>query len=483
MSAELHDGARASRRFYIGGEWVDPCESSVIEVINPADGAVCGTIAAGSAADVDRAVRAARAAFADWANSTVPTRLALLERIAHEYDRRAGDLAAALSEEMGAPIALAVESQVPLGSAHFRAAGCILADFGFEEQRGDTRILLEPIGVCAMITPWNWPLHQIGCKVAPAIATGCTMILKPSEAAPFSGAIFAEIMDSAGVPKGVFNLVQGNGSGVGAALAEHPDVDLISFTGSTRAGIAVAQAAAPSVKRVTQELGGKSACILLDDAALAAGVGQCVDRVMLNSGQSCNAPTRLLVPNSRVDEAIGLARAAAGRVTVGDPHSGARMGPVVSLAQWQAINRLIETGIAEGAELIAGGPGRPEGIARGYYLRPTIFARVDNGMTIAREEIFGPVLCIIGYDSLEEAISIANDSPYGLSAAVHGTDMAQVRHVARHLRAGEVLINGGWDIDAPFGGYRQSGNGRERGAFGFHDYLEIKGVVGWGATV
>ncbi|MCW3838347.1 aldehyde dehydrogenase family protein [Sphingomonas canadensis] len=471
---------RSIDRFYIGGRWVEPAGTGRIEVIDPATEQPCGSIAAGCAEDVDRAVAAARAAFPAFAQTSREERIALLERLADAYDARAGELAAALTEEMGAPASLAANAQVPLGSGHLRAAARALAGFAFEEAMGATRIVREPIGVAGMITPWNWPLHQIGCKVAPAIATGCTMVLKPSEAAPFDAQIFAEIVDAAGVPAGVFNLVHGDGPGVGAPMAAHPDIDLISFTGSTGAGVAVAQAAAPSVKRVCQELGGKSALIALDDARLADSVAGCVDRVMANSGQSCNAPTRLLVPAHRMAEAAEAARAAAERVSVGDPRGNSRMGPVVSGAQWAKIQALIRIGLEEGATLVAGGPGRPDGLDRGFYVRPTVFADVRNGMTIAREEIFGPVLCIIGYDSPGDAIAIANDSPYGLSAAVSGEDVALARSLARMLRAGEVLINGAWDIDAPFGGYRQSGNGREKGVFAFHDFLEVKAIVGYG---
>lgn len=470
---------RSNRHFYIGGRWVDPAGNDTIDVINPASGTICGSIAAGEAEDVDRAVRAARAAFDSWSRSSRDERIALLDRIAELYDARTDELAAVLSEEMGSPLSLATQSQVPLGSGHFRSAVRALHRFEFEQQRGTTRVLFEPIGVCGMITPWNWPLHQIGCKVAPALATGCTMVLKPSEVAPFTGQIFAEILDEAGVPPGVFNLVQGDGPRVGARLAGHPDVDLISFTGSTRAGVEVARAAALTVKRVAQELGGKSACIVLDDASLAANVSQCVDRVMVNSGQSCNAPTRMLVPLARMDEAIAAARLVTESFSVGDPSGNARIGPVATAAQWEKVQALIEVGIAEGATLAAGGSGRPEGLPRGSYARPTVFANVRNDMRIAREEIFGPVACIIGYASIDEAIEIANDSVYGLSAAVSGDNLDTARQIARQLRAGEVLINSAWDIDAPFGGYKQSGNGRERGEFGFHDFLEVKAVVGY----
>lgn len=469
-------------RIYIDGQWVEPIAGEVVEVINPSTEEICGHITAGGPQDIDLAVKAARMAFPQWAQTTRRDRLTLLEQIAAEYDARSHDLADALTEEMGAPHTLAMQAQVPLGSGHFRSAARALENFAFEKEHGSTLIAREAIGVCGLITPWNWPLHQIGCKVAPAIATGCTMVLKPSEVAPFSAAIFGEIMHAAGVPNGVFNLVQGSGTLVGRHLSEHPDVDLISFTGSTRAGIEVALGAAPSVKRVAQELGGKSACIVLDDPHLIQNVGQCVDRAMLNSGQSCNAPTRLLVPFPRMEEAISAARETAERYTVGDPRGTARLGPVVSLEQWKSIQQLIETGVDEGADLIIGGTGLPEGIQRGYYVRPTIFANVLNDMTIAREEIFGPVLCIIGYASLDEATAIANDSIYGLSAAVNGENLDKARSIARHLRVGEVIINGAWDIDAPFGGYRRSGNGRERGEFGFHDFLETKAIIGYGET-
>lgn len=473
---------RDYRKFLIGGAWVDPAGDATIEVTNPATGVACGSIAAGNADDVDKAVRAARVAFQNGKLGTREMRLALLEAIADRYDARAGDLADALTEEMGAPSALAAQAQVPLGSGHFRSAIRALRSFRFEVAQGDTLVLFEPIGVCGMITPWNWPLHQIGCKVAPAIATGCTMVLKPSEVAPFTGQIFAEIMSEAGVPPGVFNLVQGDGQSVGAPLAAHPDVDLISFTGSTRAGIEIARAAAPTVKRVSQELGGKSACIALDDRQFAQSVTGCIDRVMVNSGQSCNAPTRLLVPAARMAEAAAVARDAAERLSVGNPRGNMRMGPVVSGAQWDKIQSLIAAGIAEGADLVTGGLGRPDGLDRGNYVLPTVFANVTNDMTIAREEIFGPVACILGYRDIDDAVAIANDSIYGLSAAVSGEDLEVARGLARRLRAGEVLINGAWDIDAPFGGYKQSGNGRERGAFGFHDFLEVKAVVGHGAA-
>jgi len=469
---------RDALQFYIGGEWVAPAGSDRIAVINPATEQTIGSIAAGNAVDVDRAVEAARRTFPAWAATSRAQRLALLQAIAAEYEKRAGDLADAVSAEMGAPVALATGVQVPIGSWHLSVAASVLEAFAFEEDRGSTRIVKEPIGVCGLITPWNWPLNQILCKVAPALATGCTMVLKPSEVAPFTGQIVAEIMHAAGVPAGVFNLVHGTGEGVGAPLAAHRDVDMMSFTGSTRAGVAVAQAAAPTVKRVCQELGGKSPLIILDDQAFADSVAGGVAAMMSNSGQSCNAPSRMLVPVSRMREAADIAAEAARAVTVGDPASGAEIGPVASKAQFDKISNLIEAGIGEGARLVAGGPGRPEGLATGYYVRPTVFADVDNAMRIAREEIFGPVLVLIGYDGIDDAIRIANDTDYGLAAYVNGADLDQARAISARLRAGQVTINGAFDIAAPFGGYKQSGNGREWGDFAFHDFLEVKAVLG-----
>jgi aldehyde dehydrogenase (NAD+) len=380
---------------------------------------------------------------------------------------------------MGAPASLAQRAQIPVGMGHLSTAMGVLKDYVFEEDRGLTRIVKEPIGVCGFITPWNWPLNQIVCKVAPAIATGCTMVLKPSEVAPFTGQIFAEIMQAAGVPPGVFNLVHGDGPGVGVALSSHPDVDMISFTGSTRAGIEVAKNAAPTVKRVHQELGGKSPNVVLDDEVFAKSVGRGIGHVMNNSGQSCNAPTRMLVPAGRMDEAIAAAKDAVEKITVGDPNGNATMGPVVSKVQWEKIQGLIQAGIDEGATLVAGGPGRPEGLEAGWYVKPTVFAHVTNDMTIAREEIFGPVATILGYASVDEAVEVGNDTEYGLAAYVAGADIEAARAVARRLRAGQVIINGASDLMAPFGGYKMSGNGREWGDFAFHEFLEIKAILGY----
>jgi aldehyde dehydrogenase (NAD+) len=466
-------------KFYIDGQWVDPSTPNTQAVENPATEEVCGHISFGSAADVDMAVKAARRAFASWSLSSREVRLELLNNIMAEYTKRQGDMAAAITEEMGAPTSLANGFQVGLGSGHLATAIEVLKNFKFDEVQGSTLIAKEPIGVCGLITPWNWPMNQIAVKVYPAIATGCTVILKPSEVSPFSGQIFAEILHSAGVPAGVFNLIQGDGLGVGTAMSTHSDIDMISFTGSTRAGVEIAKAAAPSVKRVAQELGGKSGNIILDDASFAANVGGGVASMMGNSGQTCSAPSRMLVPAKRMAEAIEVARVAASQVTVGDPKGNAAIGPVVSRAQFEKIQGLIQKGIDEGATLVAGGVGRPEGFDKGYYVQPTVFANVTNDMTIAREEIFGPVLTILGYDGIDNAVAIANDTEYGLAGYVAGEDLEACRAVGRRLRAGSVGINGGFDFSAPFGGYKKSGNGREWGAFGFHEYLETKALLGY----
>jgi aldehyde dehydrogenase (NAD+) len=467
-------------KFYIDGAWVDPVQPKTLAVENPATEEVCGTISVGSAADVDKAVAAARRAFESWSRTTREERVAVMERIVVEYQKRAADLALAVTEEMGAPKALSERAQVGAGIGHISTAIDLLKTFAFEEDRGSTRIVKEPIGVCALITPWNWPLNQIACKVAPALATGCTMILKPSEVAPFSGQIFAEILDAAGVPAGVFNLIQGDGVSVGVPLSTHPGIDMVSFTGSTRAGVEIARNAAPTVKRVTQELGGKSPNIILDDAGLPAAVKRGAAGVTGNSGQTCSALTRMIVPSGRMDEVITIARDAVSAVTVGDPNSGAQIGPVVSKAQWEKIQGLIQSGIDEKATLVTGGLGRPAGLNKGYYVQPTVFANVTNDMRIAREEIFGPVLSIIGYDTVEQAIEIGNDTEYGLAAAVQSADPQKARAVAAKLRAGRVAINeGGGDRNTPFGGYKMSGNGREWGEFGFAEYLETKAILGF----
>lgn len=466
-------------KFYIDGAWVDPVAPRTLDVINPATEQSVARISLGGAEDVDRAVMAARRAFDSFARTTRQERIELLEAVLAEYERRREDMAKAITAEMGAPSTLSRNAQAFMGTAHLATAIEVLKNYEFEEARGSTLISREPIGVCAFITPWNWPSNQIGCKVAPALATGCTMVLKPSEVAPLSGIIWAEIMDAAGVPAGVFNMVNGDGPGVGAALSSHPEVDMVSFTGSTRAGIEVARNAAPTIKRVHQELGGKSANIVLPDADIAKAVTAGVDHIMNNSGQSCNAPTRMLVPRDRMDEVKTAARAAAEAITVGDPQGDARMGPVVSEAQWNKIQGLISKGIDEGATLVTGGAGRPDGLDVGYYVRPTIFADVDPDMTIAREEIFGPVLSIIPYDTVEDAVRIANDTVYGLAAYVQSGDIDNARKIARQLRAGQVAINGpAPDLMAPFGGFKQSGNGREWGDHAFAEFLEVKATLG-----
>ncbi|MDI1364426.1 MAG: aldehyde dehydrogenase family protein, partial [bacterium] len=447
-------------KFYIDGAWVDPVAPKTLDVINPATEEVCGKISMGGVADVDKAVMAARKAFATFSLTSREERIDLLERIVAEYMKRFEDMAKAITEEMGAPAWLAQRAQAAMGIGHVQTAIAVLKDYKFEEDRGTTRIVKEPIGVCAFITPWNWPVNQIACKVAPALATGCTMVLKPSEIAPFSGYIWTEVLAAAGVPHGVFNLVNGDGPTVGAALSSHPEVDMVSFTGSTRAGIEVAKNAAPTVKRVHQELGGKSPNIILEDADFERAVTGGIGSVMMNSGQSCNAPTRMLVPGQKMDEVIAIAKVAAEAHTVGDPNGNSKMGPVVSDVQWNKIQGLIQKGIDEGATLVTGGTGRPEGLDKGYYVKPTVFANVTNDMTIAKEEIFGPVVSIIGYDTVDEAVKVGNDTEYGLAAYVSGGDLDAARKVASRLRAGQVNINGaGPDMMAPFGGYKMSGNG------------------------
>jgi len=467
-------------KFYIDGQWVAPSGTRTLDVINPATEAVAGHIAMGTAEDVDRAVQAARKAFASYSQTPLDARVALLERIIVEYKKRYADMAAAITEEMGAPAVLSQKAQAAMGIGHLQSALDVLKHYAFQEQRGTTLVVKEPIGVCGLITPWNWPVNQIACKVAPALAVGCTMVLKPSEIAPFSAQVWTEILDAAGVPAGVFNLVNGDGPTVGAAIASHPEVDMVSFTGSTRAGIEVARNAAPTVKRVHQELGGKSPNIILPDADFKRAVTAGVRGVMGNSGQSCNAPTRMLVPNARMAEALAIAKEAAEATTVGDPASGAAMGPVISATQWDKIQTLIERGIAEGAGVVAGGPGKPAGLETGYYVRPTVLGPVKNTATIAREEIFGPVLTILGYDTVDEAVAIANDTPYGLAAYVSGTDPEATRQVAARLRAGQVNINSAApDLMAPFGGFKQSGNGREWGEHAFGEFLEVKALLGF----
>jgi len=466
-------------KFYIDGQWVDPVEPKWLDVDNPTTEQVSGKIALGTAADVDKAVKAARNAFASWSQTSREERLDVLQAMLAEYRKRTADLADAVTEEMGAPPSLAAGPQVNLGIGHLATAIDVLKNYEFEEQHGSTLVVKEPIGVCGLITPWNWPINQIAVKVYPALATGCTMVLKPSEVAPYSAQIFTEIVDAAGVPAGVYNLVYGDGPGVGVALSSHPDVDMVSFTGSTRAGVEVARSAASTVKRVSQELGGKSPNIVLDDEDFAKSVTAGVSVMMMNSGQSCNAPSRMLVPNSRKDEAVAVALAVAEQVKVGDPDNKSAIGPVASKAQFDKVQGLIQKGIDEGATVVVGGPGRPVGLDTGYYVKPTVFADVKNDMTIAREEIFGPVLCILGYDDLDQALEIANDTEYGLAGYVSGADLNQARAIARRIRVGSVAINHGFDMNAPFGGYKRSGNGREWGQFAFDEYLETKSALGY----
>ena len=471
-------------KFYINGSWVEPAANNTLAVENPATLEQCATIAIGSESDVDTAVAAAKTAFETFSQTSVEERAALLDKIAEIYMARIGDIAEAIREEMGAPISLASTAQAYAGLAHITEAAKILRNFAFSEDLGAHRVVKEPIGVCGLITPWNWPMNQVTCKVAPALAVGCTMVLKPSEVAPLSSYIFTEIMHEAGVPAGVYNMVNGDGPGVGTALSKHPDVDMMSFTGSTRAGSLVAQNAAPTVKRVTQELGGKSPNIVLDDADLEAAVTRGVLHMYNNTGQSCNAPSRMLIPRVRLAEAEQIAAAVSETVVVGDTaDKDTTMGPVVSKVQWDKIQGLIQKGIDEGAKLVCGGTGLPDAVDAGHYVRPTVFSEANNDMTISREEIFGPVLTMIPYDSEEEAIRIANDTPYGLAGYVQSGDMEHARAVAGKIRAGNIHINGAsGGPDIPFGGYKQSGNGREWGAHGFTDYLEIKAIEGYTAA-
>jgi len=468
-------------KFYIDGKWVDPVTPKTEDVINPANEEAFARVALGSKADVDKAVAAARRAFETFSRTTREERVALLEKIVAVYQKRYADIVKAISMEMGAPLSLSQNAQAAIGIGHLSQAIKILKEYQFETVKGSYAIRREPVGVIGMITPWNWPINQISCKVAPALAAGCTMVLKPSEVAPLNAILWAEVMDEAGVPPGVFNLVNGDGPTVGEAMSAHPGIDMMSFTGSTRAGVAVAKASADTVKRVAQELGGKSPNIVLDDADLGKAVARGVMHMMQNTGQSCNAPSRMFVPKAKHDEAAQIAKATAEKVKVGDPFAeGTTMGPVVSETQFNKIQGLIQKGIDEGATLVTGGTGRPEGLNRGYYVRPTVFANVTNDMTIAREEIFGPVLAILPYETEADAIRMANDTPYGLSGYVQSGSIDHARKVAEQIRAGNVHINGaGGDMNAPFGGYKQSGTGREWGEFGFEEFLEIKAVLGY----
>ena len=471
-------------KFYIDGKWADPVTPKTIDVINPANEEPFARISLGSRADVDKAVAAARKAFESWSKTSKEERLALMQKIIETYQKHYPEMVETISREMGAPLGLSKAAQAAMGIAHFTQTMKVLSEFEFVKVQGTTALEYEPVGVVGMITPWNWPINQIACKVAPALAAGCTMVLKPSEIAPLNAMIFAQVLDEAGVPPGVFNLVNGDGPTVGEAMSAHPGIDMMSFTGSTRAGIAVAKASADTVKRVAQELGGKSANIVLEDADLKKAVAGGIINMFTNTGQSCNAPSRMFVPRSKQDEAAAIAKATAEKVKIGDPFAeGTTMGPVVSEAQFNKIQGLIQKGIDEGATLVCGGPGRPEGLNRGYYVRPTVFSNVTNDMTIAREEIFGPVLCMLPYDSEEEAVKLANDTVYGLSGYVQSGSIEHARKVAAQLRTGNVHINGaGMDFNAPFGGYKQSGTGREWGEFGFEEFLEVKAVMGYEAA-
>jgi aldehyde dehydrogenase (NAD+) len=472
------------RQHYVNGDWVDPLQPVLIDVVDPSTEEAVTQIAVGGPKDVDRAVAAAKVAFPSFARTSRKDRLDLLRAILSEYNKRRQDIAETLSREMGAPLKFALQAQSGTGTAHLTRMIEVLETYRFENVEGSTLIAREPIGVVGLITPWNWPINQIVCKVAPGIAAGCTMVLKPSEVAPLNAIIWSEVMDAAGVPAGVYNMVQGEGGVVGAAMSAHPDIDMMSFTGSTRAGILVAQAAAPTVKRVCQEPGGKSANILLPDVDFDTAVTKGVLSMMGNSGQSCNAPTRMFVPIDRHDEVRAIAKAAAERVVVGDVNASATtIGPVVSEVQYNKIQRLIQAGIDEGAELVTGGPGRPENLNRGYFVRPTVFANVRNDMTIAREEIFGPVLSILPYKDEADAVRLGNETVYSLAAYVQSGDLQRARRVAAEMRAGNVFVNyPASDTAAPFGGYKQSGNGREYGKWALDDFTEIKAVIGYEAA-
>ena len=469
------------RQFYIDGQWTAPLSDAVVPFTNPATEEVIGHVAVGTSGDVDRAVAAAQKAFTAFSVTAPAERRALLLRILELMETRAEELAQAITAEMGSAISFARASQVPFGIAHIRAAAEVLAEYEFIVRQGSTAIVREPIGVCGLITPWNWPLYQITAKVAPAIAAGCTMVLKPSELSPLSAVLFAQIMDDAETPPGVFNLVNGTGEEVGGAIAAHPGIDMVSITGSVRAGVLVAQAAAPTVKRVVQELGGKSPNILLPDADFERVVPLGVASAFRNVGQSCSAPTRMIVPGERLEEIEALAKRHAQSILVGDPTDpNTVLGPVANKAQFDRVQRMIAVGVEEGAKLLCGGPGRPEGLDQGWFARPTIFSDVRTDMRIAQEEIFGPVLCILPYTSVEEALVIANDTVYGLGGHVQSRDTDRARDVARQIRSGQVHINHpAWDAHAAFGGYKQSGNGREYGVFGMEECLETKAILGY----
>ena len=467
-------------KFYIDGAWVDPAAPSTLGIVNPATEETFARISLGSRPDVDRAAKAARRAFATYSVTSVEQRLSWLHKIIEGFRARLPELARMMTLEMGAPITFATQRQATVALFHFEEAARVLANYKFEERMGNGIVRREPIGVCGLITPWNWPLNQVASKVAPALATGCTVVLKPSEIAPLSAMLFAEIVDAAGVPAGVFNLINGDGPIVGEAIAAHPEIDMVSFTGSTTAGVRVAKLAADTVKRVAQELGGKSANIILADADLKTAVTEGVHACYTNGGQNCQSPTRMLIPRAQRDAAFAAAREAVDTIRLGDPLDPAStMGPLVSQAQFEKVQDLIQSGVDEGATLVAGGTGRPSELNRGYYVRPTVFGDVTPQMRIAREEIFGPVLSIMSYDTEDEAIEIANDTPFGLAGFVQSSDPERARAVANRIRAGRVYLNGApFDRSLPFGGYKQSGNGREFGVFGFEEYLEVKAILG-----
>jgi len=474
---------RDYRNFYLNGQWVTPENRDTLAVINPATEQVAGQISMGTAVDVDIAVKAAQEAFLTFSQTSKQQRIELLQAIATEYKKKSAAIAAAITEEMGAPKWLSESSQAAAGYLHFKAAIQILQDYDFEFKQETSLIRKEPIGVCGFITPWNWPVNQIACKLAPALATGCTVVWKPSEVAPFSAYLLMQVLHDAGVPKGVVNMVNGDGPVVGSAISSHPEIQMVSFTGSTRAGIAVAKDAAASIKRVTQELGGKSANIILVDLseqAFGKAVAGGVKTMCVNSGQNCNAPSRMFIPQARMAEAEAVVKKVMQKIIVGDPNAeNIYAGPVVSKLQWDRIQTLLQQGIDEGAQVLVGGVGKPEGLDTGYYVKPTAFTKVNNDMNIAQNEIFGPVLCLIPYANDEQAIQMANDNDYGLSGYVSGADKQRVYHVANQLRAGMIHINGAqMDRSAPFGGYKHSGNGRERGPQGFDEFLETKALLG-----
>ncbi len=475
---------REKLNFYIDGKWVAPAKARTHDVINPANEEPVGRISLGSAADVDKAVAAAKKAFETWSVSSIDERKALLDKIIAIYQRRLPEMAETISMEMGAPLPMANAMQAPAGLGYLMDARKQLDTFKFEEDGANSRIIREPVGVVGMITPWNWPMNQVCAKVGPALAAGCTMVLKPSELAPLNAVLFAEILDEAGVPPGVFNLVNGDGPGVGEAMSKHPDIDMMSFTGSTRAGQSVMENAAKGIKKVALELGGKSPNVILEDADLKKAVSRGMMHMSNNTGQSCNAPSRMLAPRSKYDEVVAIAAETAKSIKVSAPDKAEQgnIGPLANPKQFEKVQSLIQKGIDEGATVAAGGTGRPDGFNRGYYVKPTVFANVTNEMTIAREEIFGPVLVVIPYDTEEDAIRIANDTPYGLAAYVQGSE-ERARKVAKRLRAGNVHINGAFGgMGTPFGGYKQSGLGREGGKFGLEEFLEVKAAIGWGQS-